>query len=346
MSRSFLQIYYTKNGIDFIQRFRLCTNRGRASFCRKRALRFRCRARRLNDDGTLFGTIAAARASDGARAQIGRCPRASLIIFDVEFPVFEVEVAVGLGDLANDVAGISDREHVVRDVLRDDGTGADDDVVSDGHARQNADVAADPDVVADRDVDAVLIAAVTGLRVERVPGGAKHDVRTGHEVVTDLDLADVEHDEVIVREEVRADLDIVAVVAEKRRLDAEKSFLRLAEDVAEELLALFRLVRRQLVILENFRLIRHALLREAVQPGTVRKIGEHSFFMVHTIFLLFPPPAGFSARADLLRGRGGGNQRAADGFTGIFMIPQARGWVVFQKISKTEVIFGNLVEIY
>ena len=285
-----------------------------ALIARARVLRI-TKARRSNDDGTLFGTIAAARASDGDRAKIGRCPRASLIIFDVELPVFEVEVAVGFGDLAHDMAGISDREHVVRDVLRDDRTGADDDVVSDRHARQNADVAADPDVVADRDVDAVLIAAVTGLRVERMSGGAEHDIRTGHEVVTDLYLADVEHDKVIVREEVRADLDIVAVVAEKRRLDAEEAFLRFAEDVAEELLALFRLVRCDVVVSEDLGLIRHALLREAVEPGAVREIGEHSFFMVHKYYLLFPPPAaGFiSARRGLVSfsARAGRSERAS-----------------------------------
>ena len=66
-----------------------------ALITRARVLRI-TKARRLNDDGTLFGTIAAARASDGDRAKIGRCPRASLIIFDVELPVFEVEVALFL----------------------------------------------------------------------------------------------------------------------------------------------------------------------------------------------------------------------------------------------------------
>ena len=42
------------------------------------------------------------------------------------------------------------------------------------------------------------------------------DVWACHEMVADTDFADVQDRKVIVSEEVRADLDVVAVIAEKR----------------------------------------------------------------------------------------------------------------------------------
>ena len=183
------------------------------------------------------------------------------------------------------MAGISESEHIVRDITCHDRSGADHDVVPDRYTRHDADVAADPDIVANRDIDTILVSGVSRLRVKRVSGRAEHDIRATHEVVPDRDSSYIQNHEVIVRKEVRPDRDVVTVIAEERRLDAEVSLFGSAKDLAQELFALLGLVRRQIVVLENFRLIRHTLLGKPVQPGLVWQIGQHSLFMIHTIAL-------------------------------------------------------------
>ena len=102
------------------------------------------------------------------------------VVCYIKFAILIVVIAVCFGDLAYHVAGISKGEHVVRDVAGHDRTGADHDIVSDRYTRHDTDVAADPDIVTDRDIDTVLISGVSRLRVKRVPGRAEHDIRATH----------------------------------------------------------------------------------------------------------------------------------------------------------------------
>ena len=157
----------------------------------------------------------------------------SFIVVHVEFSVFEIVVAVLFRDLANHVAGIAEGEHIVRDVFRDDGACADHDVVTDRHSRHDTDISTDPDIVPDRDIDPVLISGVPCLRMKRVSCGAEHDIRSAHDIVPDGDLAHVQNDKVVVSKEILPDRDVVSIIAEERRLDAEVSLLGLSQDLTK-----------------------------------------------------------------------------------------------------------------
>ena len=81
-----------------------------------------------------------------------------LIVVHVELSVAEIIVPVVFGDLPDHAAGVASGDHVVGNVLCDDASACYNDIVADGYSRHYADVAANPDVVAYCDVDAVFIA--------------------------------------------------------------------------------------------------------------------------------------------------------------------------------------------
>ena len=111
--------------------------------------------------------------------------------------------------------------------------------------------------------------------------GIDADVGTCHEMIADADLSDVEDGKVVVCEEVSADFDVVAVVAEERRFYVEIAFTGLSEDAAKKRLAFFGLVRRQKIVLVDLFLDREPVFGETVHPGLIWKVGQHSFFLVH-----------------------------------------------------------------
>lgn len=93
------------------------------------------------------------------------------IILHVEPAVFKIKRPVGLGDLTNHPTGVTDGDYPRRNVFRNDAARADYAARADGHPRQDHGVAADSDAVADGNGNAVFIAGVTAVRMNRVSGG-------------------------------------------------------------------------------------------------------------------------------------------------------------------------------
>lgn len=94
----------------------------------------------------------------------------------IELAVLEVIGAVGVRDLPEDVARVPDGDDIGGDVLGHHATRADHDVVVDRYLWADGDVTADPDVITNRDRDAVLVARVAGGRVDRVTGHQEIDL--------------------------------------------------------------------------------------------------------------------------------------------------------------------------
>src|SRR4051812_31490404 len=154
-----------------------------------------------------------------------------------------------LRDFAHDPAGVPDRHHPGRDVLRHHAPGPDHRRAPDRHTRADDGAAAKPDVVLDRDQPAELAAGGALDRIERMVGCQQLDRRRHLHAVADRDRDHVEDHAVEVHEDVVAERDVVAVVAEERRPDigvraepaeklAQNVLLARAVVVAQQALAL------------------------------------------------------------------------------------------------------------
>lgn len=87
-----------------------------------------------------------------------------------------VVLPVVVADFAQDPGGSTDGDDIGGDVLGHHATRADHDVVVDRYLWADGDVTADPDVITNRDRDAVLVARVAGGRVDRVTGHQEIDL--------------------------------------------------------------------------------------------------------------------------------------------------------------------------
>ena len=74
-------------------------------------------------------------------------------------------------DFADDFAGSSHRDDITRNVLCDDGSRADDDVIADGHARSHDDACAEPAVLSDMYREVILVPLSAKVRIDRMTGG-------------------------------------------------------------------------------------------------------------------------------------------------------------------------------
>ena len=84
------------------------------------------------------------------------------------------------------------------------------------------------------------------------------DIGTAHEVVTDLNFANIKDYEVVVCEKVRSHFDVISVVTVERRFDAKIAFLGLSEDLTKELFSFCLLIRWHVVVFVKLLLAFHA----------------------------------------------------------------------------------------
>ena len=80
------------------------------------------------------------------------------VVIYIKLSVFVVIIAVRLGDGADHAAGISGCDDIGRNVFCHNTACPDHGIVTDGNTGHNADISAEPDVIADRDRDSVFIA--------------------------------------------------------------------------------------------------------------------------------------------------------------------------------------------
>lgn len=110
------------------------------------------------------------------------------VIIHVESAVFKIIIPVFFRDVSQNSAGISCSNCVSRDVLCYNTSGSDDGIVSNGNTGIDDAVAADPHIVPDRDSNAILITAVSGVRMQRVTGRIKTYIWCKHHIFSDTDF--------------------------------------------------------------------------------------------------------------------------------------------------------------
>lgn len=128
----------------------------------------------------------------------------SVADIDIDPPVAVVVDAVALADFVRHAARDAIRHDVCGDVLVDHAARTDDQIVTDGDARQNDRRRADPHVPAHVDGQIVLVGALAQTWQDRVGVRDEHDIRRDHRVVADIDVL------VINEGDVRVDVDAVA----------------------------------------------------------------------------------------------------------------------------------------
>ena len=150
-----------------------------------------------------------------------------------------LDLPVLLGNDADCAAG--------RNVPIDDAAGADDAVVTDGHARQDDTVSADPNVAAHSNRIGIFEPLVALLIVDRVTGGIKSAVGSDEYIVAEGDFRSVEDDTVVVDIEVVARLDVIAIVTPERLLYPWIASC-FGDDFPQQFLPLAGLGRSELVV--------------------------------------------------------------------------------------------------
>lgn len=100
------------------------------------------------------------------------------------------------------------------------------------------------------------------------------------DVFSNPDFSDIENGEVVVCEKVFAYLDVVSLVAEKGRLDID-IISALAENVFDEPVFLFGIAGFKIIVFEYLLFVFKTFFAQAVEPCFIRKICEHSFFVIH-----------------------------------------------------------------
>ena len=101
------------------------------------------------------------------------------------------------------------------DVMGDYAAGSDDCVVADGDAGEDDGASTDPDVAADADWLAALEVGTASFGIAGMIGGVDLDGGTDLGAVAYLDKVDVEQNAVEVEKDTGAEMDVVAIIAEK-----------------------------------------------------------------------------------------------------------------------------------
>ena len=83
-----------------------------------------------------------------------------LVIVDVELSVAEIVITVGLSYLPDRTARIAISEHIVGNVLSYNASAAYDDVIANRNSGTYQNIAADPYILTDSDIDTVFISRI------------------------------------------------------------------------------------------------------------------------------------------------------------------------------------------
>jgi hypothetical protein len=136
-------------------------------------------------------------------------------------------------DRSNDPAGISDREHVVRETPRDNASSTYDRARSDGNAWEDDRSGTDPHIGPDGNWSAILL-LTPKCGIERMKRSQDLDPRTELAVIADKDLADVKNRAIEVEVDSFAKFDVRTEIAEEGWLEP-RGVAALAEELQEQL---------------------------------------------------------------------------------------------------------------
>ena len=193
--------------------------------------------------------------------------------------IFLIDFAVGS-------AGISEGYGVCRNVPSHHGTRSNDAVVADGHARENRDVCAYPDVVSDVDRQGPFQPLVALFGVDGVGGRRETAVGRDKDMVAKIHLGRIQDDAVVVDVEGVPCGNVVSVVADEGLLD-DGVLAQLAENFSKGRLALFKIAGTDVIVIEAKFFALGSLLDQVwIVVGIVKFAGQHFFLFRHLNILL------------------------------------------------------------
>ena len=132
-----------------------------------------------------------------------------------------VASAIGLGHVPNHPSRVTRSDDTGGNAAGDDAASSDHSARANGHTRKDCDVAADPDVVADRDRTRSAGAVSALTRIQGMVGGVQADLGPQKHVVSDGDGGTVEHDAIEVRKDMGAEVDIASELAPECWLEVD-----------------------------------------------------------------------------------------------------------------------------
>src|SRR5450631_1076761 len=163
---------------------------------------------------------------------------------------------------------ISGDGYACADIPRDHAAGPDHRAITDRHTRQDNGATADPDVAADPHRTSEFEPAAPRFGIAGMVGGV--DLRRGSDLgaVADCHLDNIEDDAIEIQENLIAEPDIIAEVAEERRAD-HRARADMTETFGQQRVALGNRQRQRRVV--------------AHQPGFVRRLIGRYFGIAGTI---------------------------------------------------------------
>lgn len=145
----------------------------------------------------------------------------------IKFSIFKIQFSVSFCYRADYLAGVSCGNGPVGDIFGDYTAGSDYGIVSDVYARTNDRISADPYIIAQNDLNAVLIHGVAGIGVYRMSSGIDSYIGGKLAVISDFYFCHVQNGAVIVGEEVFSYLNVISIIAVEGRID--KSSFRFSQ---------------------------------------------------------------------------------------------------------------------
>lgn len=141
------------------------------------------------------------------------------VVLYVENALLVIKVFIFVGNFTKDVAGIADGDDIVGKILCHNASGADYYVIADFDTGHDYGVSANPHIVPYGDGDAVLIAGISGFRMERVSGGVDGHIRRNLGIFPNNDFAYIQDGKVVIGKEIFTYFDVASVVTMKRSID-------------------------------------------------------------------------------------------------------------------------------
>lgn len=151
-------------------------------------------------------------------------------------------------DWADHFAGIADCHRVARDVFDDHAPSADHNITADRDSGHHLNSATNPHIVPDRDRVGILKSLISALRIDRMTCRVESAVRRNEYIVPKRHFCTVQNDQIVVGKEILTDLNMIPVIAEKRRQNVKGLFC-LSKKLLYDRLLLCLLCRTQVVVL-------------------------------------------------------------------------------------------------
>ncbi len=179
------------------------------------------------------------------------------------------------------LAGIAKGNRIRGNVPSYHGTRSNDAVVADGHARENRDVCAYPDVVSDVDRQGPFQPLVALFGVDGVGGRREAAVWCDKDMVAEGDLCRIQDDAVVVDVEGVPCGNVVSIVADEGLLD-DGVLAQLAENFSKGRLALFKIAGTDVIVIEAKFFALGSLLDQVwIVVGVVKFARQHLLLFSH-----------------------------------------------------------------